>query len=197
MTDFLQYIPPSFLLYAAYIYNRVYDIAVPTVHQVMTTYTAVLTSFQSKTTYVFFEDISVPVPFSYTIESARPVQPVQWYFLSDKNLFVDRHSWESFDCESNDKSKYKKLYWLSSEIYNGDKLIGEMGELVETIRFISQDGLPPTPDILISLWSYQAGFVLRRSDTELVVISSEGIDYRFKYAWSADQESAWKMSLIR
>lgn len=197
MADFLQYIPSSVLVYAAYIYNRAYDATVPTVNQVMMTYTAVLESFQSKTIYVFFEDILVPVPFRYTIESDRPVQPVQWYFLSDKNLFVDKHSWESFDCESNDKSKYKKLYWLSSEIYNGDKLIGEMGELVETIRFISQDGLPPSPDILISLWSYQAGFVLRRSDTELVVISSEGIDYRFKYAWSADQEEAWKMSLVR
>jgi hypothetical protein len=197
MTDFLQYIPPSMLVYVAHIYNRAYNLAVPTIQQFMTTYSAVLTSFQSKTALVFFEDISVPVPFSYTIESARPVQPVQWYFLSDKNLFVDRHSWESFDCESNDKSKYKKLYWLSSEIYNGDKLIGEMSELVETIRFISQDGLPPTPNILISLWSYQAGFVLRRSDTELLVISSEGADYRFKYAWSADQEPAWKMSLVR
>ena len=123
-----------------------------------------------------------------TLNNSTHSEKIRWYYILDKNLFV-----ESLD--SNNDLYTKKISWLSAEIFSNNEEVADISDFISDIRYVSSDGLPPTVDILLGLWSYQNGIVLRRATTVLNVITSSADSFTFDFIVKQEQRDDWLKSL--
>ena len=188
----LRLFSPTYIgLLVFYYYNVISDYTNPYLSQLNRTIDAGRSSFKCIGTYCFYDEIPVPIYLeSLKDNNKENSEKIRWYYISDKNLFVENLN------ELTSISVKKRISWLSAEInYNGVNIV-DISNFIEDISYVSSDGLPPSPTILVGLWAYNNGFLPRRSDTTLVVISSEDAEtYSFNFADNYQQNAEWRKSL--
>ena len=183
---YVNFLSPTYLgLIAMYYYNKFTKIAEPVYGQVLRTYNALCTSFETKGVLYFYEGLYLPMN---TLNNSTHSEKIRWYYILDKNLFV-----ESLDFDNDLDTK--KISWLSAEIFSNNEQVADISDFISDIRYVSSDGLPPTVDILLGLWSYQNGLILRRGTTVLNVINDSADSFTFDFIVKDEQRDDWLKSL--
>ena len=169
-------------------YNRLSNAVTPYLDQVQKTVEAVRKSFIAAGIYCFYDGIPIPVYLGDTINSTNEnAEKPRWYYISENNIFVNSINDFSPDCN------VKRISWLSADIMCDDVKVADISDFISDIRYCGE--LPPTPDLLIGLWSFNNQYLLRRSHTKLVVICSEGDTHTFNFAPTGVDDAAWRKSL--
>ena len=169
-------------------YNRLSNAVTPYLDQVQKTVEAVRKSFIAAGIYCFYDGIPIPVYLGDTINSTNEnAEKLRWYYISENNIFVNSINDFSPDCN------VKRISWLSADIMCDDVKVADISDFISDLRYCGE--LPPTPDLLIGLWSFNNQYLLRRSHTKLVVICSEGDTHTFNFAPTSVDDAAWRKSL--
>jgi len=169
-------------------YNRLSNAVAPYLDQVQKTVEAVRKSFIAAGIYCFYDGIPIPVYLGDTINSTNEnAEKPRWYYISENNIFVNSITDFSPDCN------VKRISWLSADIMRDDIKVADISDFISDLRYCGE--LPPTPDVLIGLWSFNNQYLLRRSHTKLVVICSEGDTHTFNFAPTGVDDAAWRKSL--
>jgi len=169
-------------------YNRLSNIVTPYVDQAQKTVEAVRKSFSAAGIYCFYDGIPIPVYLGDTINSTNEnAEKPHWYYISENNIFVNSINDFSPDCN------VKRISWLSADIMCGDTKVADISDFILDLRYCGE--LPPTPDVLIGLWSFNNQYLLHRSHTKLVVICSEGDTHTFNFGPTGVDDAAWHKSL--
>jgi hypothetical protein len=169
-------------------YNRLSNAVAPYLDQVQKTVEAVRKSFIAAGIYCFYDGIPIPVYLGDTINSTNEnAEKPRWYYISENNIFVNSITDFSPDCN------VKRISWLSADIMCDDIKVADISDFISDLRYCGE--LPPTPDVLIGLWSFNNQYLLRRSHTKLVVICSEGDTHTFNFAPTGVDDAAWRKSL--
>ena len=182
----MDYIPQSFLISTATYYYRLTTTLSPYIDQVNRTLSAIKNSFSQPTRDVlgFYE--GVPICRTILQENIAAEKP-QWYFYEHYNTFV-RDIADNYNIDA-----VKSFPWLSADIICDGKKIADITDFVSTIYYIG--ALPPTPDVILTLWCYKEGYLLRRSHTQLVVICNEGDTHSFNFSPTPANDEPWLKSL--
>lgn len=169
-------------------YNRLSNAVTPYLDQVQKTVEAVRKSFIAAGICCFYDGIPIPVYLGDTINSTNEnAEKPRWYYISENNIFVNSINDFSPDCN------VKRISWLSADIMCDDVKVADISDFISDLRYCGE--LPPTPDVLIGLWSFNNQYLLRRSHTKLVVICSEGDTHTFNFAPTGADDAAWRKSL--
>jgi len=183
---YVNFLSPTYLgLMAMYYYNQFTKITEPVYEQVVRTYDALRTSFETKGILYFYEGLYFPIN---TLNNSTHSEKIRWYYILDKNLFVE-------SLELDDDLDTKKISWLSAEIFSNNEQVADISDFINDIRYVSSDGLPPSVDILLGLWSYQNDLVLRRATTVLNVITTSADSFTFDFIVKDEQRDDWLKSL--
>ena len=175
-----------FAMYTMSYFNYLSNILNPYIEQVKRTASAVRNSFYLKDIYCFYEGNYTPVMLAYTRELEKYSDTIRWYFIPEENLFVECLNDYSMD-------EHKSISWLCAEIQCKGETVADITDFIQKLRYISANGLPPRPEVLIGLWSYENGCVLRRKDTRMNIISEEAENFSFDFIPNPLQE--WERSL--
>jgi hypothetical protein len=169
-------------------YNRLSNVVTPYVDQAQKSFEALRKSFVAAGVYCFYDGIPTPVYLGDTINQTNPsAERPRWYFISEKSVFTENIN------EFYSNSELKRITWLSADIICDGTKVADISDFISELRYCGE--LPPTPDVLLGLWCFNNQYLLRRSNTQLVVICSEAESYTFNFAPTNTNDTAWRRSL--
>jgi hypothetical protein len=186
--------PATLGILMAYYYNRVTNATEPYIEQVKKTVDAVRSSFRGSGILCFYDGVPIPVNLGNTIgcnDSCDSVaEKPHWYYMSDSKIFTGSIA----DCNSV-AADCKRISWLSADIICDGKKVADITDFVSALRY--KGTLPPTPDVLLSLWCFNQQYLLRRAHTQLVVICNEADTHSFNFSPIPNplQDEQWLRSL--
>lgn len=184
--SYIRFFSPTFLgLMTMYYYNKLTKITQPIYTQVIKTYEALCDSFRKDEVLYFYEGLYIPLN---KLNNSTYSEKIKWYYILDKNLFIE-------SLETINDPNYKKISWLAADIYSDNEKVADISDFINNISYISSDGLPPTVDILLGLWSYQNGLILRRATTVLNIISTNADSFTFDFIVKDEHHDDWLKSL--
>jgi hypothetical protein len=169
-------------------YNRFTNIATPYVLQAQKSLEALRKSFAAAGVYCFYDGVPTPVYLGDTMNSTdENAEKPRWYFISENNVFLNDIN------NFNSNSELKQFPWLSADIICDGSKVADISDFVMNLRYCGE--LPPTPDVILSLWCFNKQYLLRRSQTQLVVICSEADTHTFNFSPTGVDDTTWRRSL--
>ena len=176
--------PTTVALWLVFLYNRATNLAAPYVAQAQKTVEAVRKSLHPDAILCFYEGVYVPVVYgNVTGSSADYAEKPLWYYCD--GTFFEKPEYSS--------TPTKGLSWLAADIICDSKKVADISEFVTKLRYTGE--LPPTPEYILGLWSYENNLLLKRAHTQLVVIDNEAETHSFNFAATATDDSSWLKSL--
>lgn len=150
------------LLWMLRLYNTIYTYTSSTIDYGKSVYECVLDAFSTKI-YVLFEDIMTPYLVSRVNVAASSSAVPQWYYLPEKNAFVQWELGQPLESLMMNAQEVRSLSVLSMEIHHEESVVYDLTDFLEGVRvYRSSPGIEPSVAHILGAWSTHSGIVLDR-----------------------------------
>jgi len=150
------------LLWMLRLYNTIYTYTSSTIDYGKSVYECVLDAFSTKI-YVLFEDIMTPYLVSRVNVAASSSAVPQWYYLPEKNAFVQWELGQPVESLMMNAQEVRSLSVLSMEIHHEESVVYDLTDFLEGVRvYRSSPGVEPSVAHILGAWSTSSGIVLDR-----------------------------------
>jgi hypothetical protein len=153
LTKTLSFISPNLIIWFVGMYN-IFTNAIGLFQKNATDIKTIISQLLGPKEYLFFYEYNVPCLRSTVNVEASGSAKVEWIYDADKRVFYQ------YDYANKYREHPSRLPVLSIEVIENNKVLYDLTDFLDTLRFVSCGDSAPSIEQLIGAWSLSSGIIL-------------------------------------